>query len=283
MAGRARPTGPFYYYIPVLLGGFFPWSCFFPLTLIDAVRRRLRNVAQGTTLLWIWFGVVFIFFSIAGSKLATYILPLFPAASLLTAVLCHEFLKASTPQLRKGFMFSLLPVVLIFLAGWIYLWLYPLVEVEYESGVTLNQINFMATWLVFCMVLSFVFLLSKRNQALFTSLVAMMMSTLLLFLIVIVPATNPYRSTKQLAARLDRLIPVNEDLVFYSRIKESALFYTDRKARELESLEELKDYLASDKKVYCLITRKKLARLSLMPYVVERQGDKLLISNNKSL
>jgi 4-amino-4-deoxy-L-arabinose transferase-like glycosyltransferase len=282
LSSDPRHPGPFYYYIPVLFGGFFPWSCFLPLALLYAVRRRFQTVPQGTALLGIWMGVFFIFFSMASTKLGTYILPLFPAASLLVAVLWHEFLNASSPQIRKGFMLSLLPVVLVFVAALIYLWVYPLVEVEYESGVKLGQINSLAVWLVFCMVLSFIFLLIKKTKALFTSLVAMVVSTILIFLILIVPSINPYRSTKQLAGKLDRLIPADEDLVFYRRIKESALFYTHRKARVLMNPEELKDYLASDKKVYCIITRKKLARMPLMPYVVERHGDKLLISNNKS-
>jgi 4-amino-4-deoxy-L-arabinose transferase-like glycosyltransferase len=282
LSSDPRHPEPFYFYIPVLFGGFFPWSCFLPLALICAVRKRFHSVSQGTALLGIWFAVVFIFFSTAGSKLPTYILPLFPAASLLVALLWQEMLDASSPQIRKGFILSLLPVVLVFLAALIYLQVYPPVEVEYESGVKLDQINFMVAWFVFCMVTSFTFLLIRRTKALFTSLAAMIMSALLIFLILIVPSINPYRSTKQLAEKLDRLIAEREDLVFYSRIKESALFYTHRKARVLERPDELKDYLASDKKVYCIITRKKLARLSLMPYVVARQGDKLLISNSKS-
>jgi 4-amino-4-deoxy-L-arabinose transferase-like glycosyltransferase len=282
LSSNPRHPEPFYYYIPVLFGGFFPWSCFLPLSLIFAVRKRFHTVSQGTALLGIWFAVVFIFFSIAGSKLPTYILPLFPAASLLVALIWKEMLDASDPRIRKGFILSLLPVVLVFLAALIYLRVYPPVEVEYESGVKMGQINLMVAWLVFCMVISFIFLLIRKPRALFASLVVMIMSALLIFLILIVPSINPYRSTQQLAEKLDRLIAENEDLVFYSRIKESALFYTHRKARVLEQPDELKAYLASDKKVYCIITRKKLARLSLMPYVVARQGDKLLISNSKS-
>jgi 4-amino-4-deoxy-L-arabinose transferase-like glycosyltransferase len=283
LSSDPRHPGPFYYYIPVLFGGFFPWSCFLPLAMLYSVRRRFQTVAQGTAYLGIWLGVVFVFFSMAGSKLATYILPLFPAASLLVAVLWQELLTTPNPQIRKGFILSFFPVMLVFLAALIYLLVHPLMEVEYESGVKSVQLNYLASWIVFCMVVAFILLLTQKTKALFISLAAMMMSFLLAFLILIVPSTNPYRSTRQLADRFDRLVPTDERLVFYSRIKESALFYTDRKARVLENPEELKDYLASNNQVYCMITRKKLAGLSLMPYVVERQGDKLLISNKKSL
>ena len=53
-------------------------------------------------------------------------------------------------------------------------------------------------------------------------------------------------------------------------------------AQVLKTDEQLKDYLASDQRVYAITTRKRLARLSFRPYVGERQGDKLLISNKKS-
>jgi hypothetical protein len=229
-----------------------------------------------------WFGIVFVFFSIATSKLGTYILPLFPAASLLVAICWQELLNSTTVKIRMGFLFSFLPVVLIFLAAIIYLWLHPLVEMEYEAGITMGQIYFLAVWLVSCIVLAFLLLLRKKNHAFFTSIVGITVSAILLFLLMIVPSVNPYRSTKQLSKKYDQLVPANEKLVFYRGIRESALFYTNRRAQSLKTAEQLKDYLASDQRVYAITTRKRLARLPFRPYVVARQGDKFLISNKKS-
>jgi len=282
LSSKPRHPNPFYHYIPVLFGGFFPWSCFLPLALIYAVRRKFESIHESTAFLVIWFGIVFIFFSIAGSKLATYILPLFPAASLLVALCWQELLNSPTAKIRNGFLYSFLPVVVIFLAAIIYLWVYPLVEMEYSAGITLGQIYFLAIWLVICIVLAFLFLLRKKNHAFFISIAGMTVSAILLFLLMIVPSVNPYRSTKQLSQKYDQLIPANEKLVFYRRIRESALFYSHRRAQVLKTAEQLKDYLASDQRVYAITTRKRLARLSFGPYVVERQGDKLLISNKKS-
>jgi fumarate reductase subunit D len=153
---------------------------------------------------------------------------------------------------------------------------------EYSAGITLGQIYFPAILLVICVVLAFLFLLRKKNHAFFISIAGMTVSAMLLFLLMIVPSVNPYRSTKQLSQKYDQLIPANEKLVFYRRIRESALFYSHRQAQVLKTAEQLKDYLASDQRVYAITTRKRLARLSFGPYVVERQGDKLLISNKKS-
>ncbi|MFA4905987.1 MAG: glycosyltransferase family 39 protein [Candidatus Margulisiibacteriota bacterium] len=69
-------SGPLYFYILVILVGFFPWSFFFPYA---AWKRK------GNSLLWLWFLVVFLLFSFAQTKIPGYILPLFPPMILLTA------------------------------------------------------------------------------------------------------------------------------------------------------------------------------------------------------
>ena len=281
LSSESRHPNPFYYYLPVLFGGFFPWSCFLPLALIYAIRRKFESVHQSTVFLVIWFSVIFIFFSIAESKLATYILPLFPAASLLVGLCWQELLNFPAARIRSGFVYSFVPVVVIFSAAFLYLWVYPLVEMEHEAGIKLGQLYFLAIWLLACIVLAFLFLLRRKNHAFFISIAGMTVSAMILFLLVIVPSVNPYRSTKVLAEKYDQLIAENEKLTFYRRIRDSALFYTHRRARVLKTADELKDYLTSDKRVYAIATRKRLARLPFRPYIVERQGDKLLISNIK--
>lgn len=69
--------GPPYYFIPVLLGGMLPWSLFIPRSIVALWRtRELR-------LFFVYSLVVFLFFSLSGSKLPPYILPVFPAISLI--------------------------------------------------------------------------------------------------------------------------------------------------------------------------------------------------------
>jgi 4-amino-4-deoxy-L-arabinose transferase-like glycosyltransferase len=78
---KHRRSGPVYYFIPVLLGGLFPWSIFLPRAVIRLWRvKELR-------LFFIWSAVVFAFFSLSGSKLPPYILPVFPALSIILGYL----------------------------------------------------------------------------------------------------------------------------------------------------------------------------------------------------
>ncbi len=67
---------PFYFFIPVLLLLTFPWT----FLLISALRRRFGK--NESILLW-WAVVPFVFFSLSGSKLPGYILPVVPPISVL--------------------------------------------------------------------------------------------------------------------------------------------------------------------------------------------------------
>lgn len=71
------------FYVPILLGGFFPWSLLLPATLASTLARARRGAPE--LLCAAWAGTVFAFFAMAEGKLGTYVLPAFPPLALLTA------------------------------------------------------------------------------------------------------------------------------------------------------------------------------------------------------
>lgn len=100
--GRERPL---LYFVPIFFLGFLPWSFIFIAFLCDSFKKtfikfktaegkikdKVATIFETTTneqklILFssIYFLVIFIVFSTASTKLPTYILPVFPAASLLT-------------------------------------------------------------------------------------------------------------------------------------------------------------------------------------------------------
>lgn len=81
-AGR---RGAWWYFIPIVLFGLFPWIGFLGPALRDALRggwARRRDHAAGGFLV-IWAAFIFLFFSKSQSKLAPYILPVFPPLAVL--------------------------------------------------------------------------------------------------------------------------------------------------------------------------------------------------------
>jgi 4-amino-4-deoxy-L-arabinose transferase-like glycosyltransferase len=81
---------PVWYYIPMLLAGFFPWSVFLVPALLHTrvtLRSQVPDVPERTALLFVvvWAVTIFLIFTIMKSKLISYLLPMYSAAALLTA------------------------------------------------------------------------------------------------------------------------------------------------------------------------------------------------------
>ena len=85
-------AGPFWYYLPVVVLGFFPWIAFLPMAVVDGARslagsapdeRQRRRLLR---LAFVWSVMPLLFFSFARTKLPNYVALEFPALALLTAV-----------------------------------------------------------------------------------------------------------------------------------------------------------------------------------------------------
>ena len=72
---------PFWFYVPVLLLGLFPWSPGLAL-----LARRINWTDPRRRLLVLWLAWGFVFFSASTNKLPGYLLPLLPAAAVLIAL-----------------------------------------------------------------------------------------------------------------------------------------------------------------------------------------------------
>ena len=82
MHGRYQP---WWFFLPILLGGLFPWVFFTRQALRDALgggwKARKENSEAWFFLIWVVFIVAF--FSKSQSKLIPYILPVFPAVAVV--------------------------------------------------------------------------------------------------------------------------------------------------------------------------------------------------------
>jgi hypothetical protein len=76
---------PFWFYVPVLLVAFLPWSFLVVITGASGIRELWRNrqITALVCLILCWSAFCLIFFSISRSKLPGYVLPAVPAIALL--------------------------------------------------------------------------------------------------------------------------------------------------------------------------------------------------------
>lgn len=101
---------PFWFYVPVVALGFFPWTIGVLKTLSPAkFKPAVTDPFQRWC--WCWAAVVFLFFSASGGKLVAYILPLFAPLALIAA--CHADDKTDRQTaMAAGGIFILLAAVL---------------------------------------------------------------------------------------------------------------------------------------------------------------------------
>ena len=78
--------GPFWYYLPVLILGFFPWIAFVPVALASARREAAQPEGGLARLALVWTVVPLVFFSFASTKLPNYVALLLPALAILVAL-----------------------------------------------------------------------------------------------------------------------------------------------------------------------------------------------------
>jgi len=113
--------GTIFFYVPVLLFGFFPWSAFLPVALYQVLKgwrefRRPHEDRAGArtsnAVAWrpanpheleffaaLWLTTGFLFFSLSATRLPHYIGPLYPPAAILV---CSYWKRAITDPLTPG-------------------------------------------------------------------------------------------------------------------------------------------------------------------------------------
>ncbi|BAZ67630.1 glycosyl transferase family protein [Fischerella sp. NIES-4106] len=107
---------PWFFYFLVVLLGFAPYSVYLPLSMARLKfwqRQYWRSQERSQQLglfAFFWFASIFGFFTIAVTKLPSYVLPLMPAAAILVGLLWSDFFqdKAIRDQGGQGGNFSVL-------------------------------------------------------------------------------------------------------------------------------------------------------------------------------
>ena len=101
VSNKYRHPQPFYFYVPVVAALVLPWTMVLIATLTASPRWRWRGMDQliaSRVFALAWLVVPTIFFSLSGSKIPGYVLPVLPAASLLVAERISFVLKAGLGQ-----------------------------------------------------------------------------------------------------------------------------------------------------------------------------------------
>lgn len=103
--------GP-WFFVPVVVGGTWPWCLFLPLGISAMRRNRNANATasrSALSFLLIWFGLIFVFFSIPRSKLGEYLLPGIPPLAIIAGygLACFDAIPAPLARRMLGWFVAL--------------------------------------------------------------------------------------------------------------------------------------------------------------------------------
>ncbi len=276
---------PFYYYLINFPINFIPWSFFIPSIAIYLFSVKRQGKIQDILLPLVWFAVIFIFFSIMSGKRDIYVLPLYPAASLLTAWFLNEFVEQFREKQFKRigyypcYILCSLSMVIGIISPFVVYKLFP----QYTSSVIPFSIILiiggiaMFRFMKYARIIPFFFIL------IFIIFIGFNLSTLKA-----IPILNQYKSAKDICDKANSVVRPGDTLAMYDFFGDPYLFYTNRDHIEVISgLEDLRHFLNSDKRVFLFVQEKDFKKVSPfleMPlFVLEKDSvghrDILFISN----
>jgi len=279
----ARHPEPFYYYALILFGALFPWS----LTLTQALYRvagsRDAAVPRAEVMLTAFVVGAILVLSAATSKLANYVLPVIPIAAVPIGRYWDRLLDARNRGRIAGYAIGLGATGIAFFAIVLFVFLDdPLGPVYASTGVTRYQILTLLTGIAALCLMSAAFAARAQHLGAALSLAIVTPFTIAMILIAIGPALNTTRSSHDIAAIIDQRLADDEPLYFYGRLLDSAMFYTGRESVMLETEDDFRRKLQSDKKVYVAVLSRSgnWDDVPSAPYfVVARIGNKAIVSN----
>ncbi len=209
--------GPLYYYIPVIALGFLPWSPYLPAAFKRAYLKW-RKGNDGYSFLLIWAIVVFIPFSIAQTKLPGYMLPMFPAMSILVGLWWNSVLDKG--MFKKYSLYS----IIVFLLGLGMFALLKLGQAYLTDDIVaeygdLYSALFVLPWsiMIISIICQMLFVFTKKTEVTFLLPVIIFVSIILVVNLHLLPYAEEFKPVKPLVLHAMEFME-EEDVVLCSML-----------------------------------------------------------------
>jgi 4-amino-4-deoxy-L-arabinose transferase-like glycosyltransferase len=281
---------PIYYYFTNFPVDFLPWFLFLPVAIFYGLSKRREGISKDFIFLMVWFVVIFIFFSFSKGKRAIYLLPLYPAASLLVGRFWDDYLSGSGRFSVRETWITLpvfLFIIVFFLMG-VFLYAIPAVaqfsvgpstpkilkSVIRGAGSGAKYLSYVPRWSIFPFIILLVgsgillgFARALRYKSLVFILLAATAATGFFYATrVIFPLVNPYKSARFISQEIVQTMRTGGKLVIYGDSGSAGTaqfnFYTGVvPILEIEDEKEIIDLFRSNERVFCLVNYEDYERL----------------------
>ena len=242
--------GPIWFYIPVIVAGFMPWTLFFLHGLFNLMRGYKRKHFNKFILFCLtWAFVIFFFFTFCKTKMATYILLLFPALSLITGYWLNILGKKYFQPLKYAFI-SLLGL-LTFISIVLYFLISTTVLYETDKNLLMKGLFFL-----FCILMLGSVLLAKFSRKCYSLIYSFVFLVMLPLIYVLnVALSGYYRITFSELRDYAKLAKQDgaSEIISFGGYKPILVYYGripvdfDSKPKQIKKIEKL---LSQNKEVY---------------------------------
>ena len=255
---------PFYYYLYTFPMSFLPWAIFLPAAFLTGRFRETPEKRKEYLFLFVWFAVIFLFFSISKGKRALYLLPLFPAAAIFVGKLWHDLIFTSVDVIRRQ---------------WVSIPLYGLVAVSFLGGVASPWIvswkipsyfwhSLPVAFVLVAISLAVFFMHRLRHDGkAFILIVVLVAAGLFYSQRVVFPEVNPYKSARLISEEITSRISTGDKVCVYGKVSAGSYnFYTKIvPIYDFSSRQDFFGFLKSSEKVFCLLTFEDYSNFQEMP------------------
>ncbi|MFA6430952.1 MAG: glycosyltransferase family 39 protein [Candidatus Margulisiibacteriota bacterium] len=261
----ANHTGPWYYYILALLLGFAPWSQFLPLGFWQYIKNW-KNDPELLSLCFIF--PTLIVFSIAKTKLPSYILPLYPFLAIMVGKQWGDLFEGKQ---KKNMLISNLFFAVIVLLIFIGTMMIGNMNYSKEFVALMPHLKLLGTILAIGGILSIVLFAFNKYKLSFAAIPIMVSGITLVLISYTLPAVEPYKGTKELAQKVSAAIKPGEQIAAYDvGNRPSVVFYNSKPIVFLESEAEVREFMEK-KRGYCFVMAGEYAKLNFTVYT--KQGE----------
>jgi 4-amino-4-deoxy-L-arabinose transferase-like glycosyltransferase len=296
--------GTIFFYLPVVLLGFFPWSALLPVPLYRTLKdwyliRRARAQPDHTGMpeldlfAALWVVGVFIFFTASATRLPHYIGPLFPAAALLTASYWSRCLHDPTTKGIRGSIHLMMGVGFLLAIGFAYL---PTLYATYASKmlrefplagqVDIGRAPYLAAILLLLgmTLVGYFGLNDERRGGAFWAAGGTLAGLVLIVIVIAFPHINRYviAPPQELAYAAGLNLARQDQFIAYGTVRPSSVFYAKRQTLFVPIGEEdkIRAALKEPKRVMILLPESAQSKLPaeanrLVP-ILKRYGYVLL-------
>jgi 4-amino-4-deoxy-L-arabinose transferase-like glycosyltransferase len=276
--------GPWYFYLPVMIIGFMPWISFLPFS----IAYQWKNRGDSDNLFAIlWLGIVFIFFSIAGTKLPGYIMSLYPLAAISVSKMIQDHLSGENSGLpllisRAYKTLAVFSIALLVIAASIRMFEFPDIIDKFIVNVTFTLLI-----LGIGGIISSLWFFKKRGSI---APIVVLVITMLVFSVYtagsIMITLDDFKPMKAISQRINSQYMGNEVIIGYKVLnKGSFMHYLDKPVVWVGNILELREYLKLPEKMLLITNERDFLNLGHdnreSIFFIYKAGDMVLLSNQK--